>query len=528
MTALAARRIANESDAADRDWAGRLFWLGVLPLALGLRLWGIETQNLWLDELYSIDVARKPLIEIVQCAAADVHPPLFYFVLKAWMRLFGDSALATRSLSAVASVAALVSAFRLIAQRYGGGVALTAALLMSVSAHQIFFAQEARMYALVMALVLGAARGYARWRETGAERGLAIYFWCSLAALYCHYFAALAVLAFNAHFLLSALGPRRAGTRRQARRWLGAQGAMALLYAPWVEVIIAQMQRGQAWRKPLTLTDAAWQTLGYVQETTLGYAVYLDHVREWLTRLAAESGALPQGFFWQPLALNILLILFFAGLALWELCRCLWLARTDAQAALPVLLLVLPLGLASALSLRKGGMELARYLIFTTPAVWFFIAAALHSISQRRLRGALIAFCVGGLFWQGARVHYATTARDSDLRPALAFIQRQAQPGDRVVIDPDAADVCLTYYAPRYGLGEMIYPTQRAPTGEPTGHNQLDRLPHETGVWRAWVILDYRSERFDSLAVAGFQIERVTDFPSDYPKTRVVEIRRRR
>ncbi len=526
MTALAASRTAEEPAVAGRDWTGRLFWLGVLPLAIGLRLWGIETQNLWLDELYSLDVARKSLGEIVECAAADVHPPLFYFVLKAWTRLFGDSAAAARSLSAVASVAALISTFRLIAPRYGGGPALTTALLMAVSAHQIFFAQEARMYALVMALTLGALRGYALWREMGVERGLAIYFWCSLAALYCHYFAALAVLALNAHFLLSAFGPTRAATRRQARRWLGAQGALALLYAPWVEVMLAQLRRGQAWRKPLTVTDAAWQALGYAQEMTLGHAAYLDHIREWLARLVAEHVALPRSFFLQPLAFNVCLILLFAGLMAQGLWHCLRLARTDARAALPILFLALPLLAASALSLRKGGLELARYLLFTTPAAWFFIAAALHRIGAPRLRVALIAFCAGSLFWQGARIHYATTARDSDLRPALAFIRQRAQPGDRLAIDPDAVDVCLTYYAPRYGLGEAIYPPQRVPTGEPTGHSQLDRLAREAAVRRAWVILDYRSERFDALAAPGFRIERIVDFPSDYPKTRVVELTR--
>ncbi|MCS7080133.1 MAG: glycosyltransferase family 39 protein [Chloracidobacterium sp.] len=525
---MSAHAVAAHAEPAARvgDWTSRVFWFGVLPLAVGLRLWGIETQNLWLDELYSIDVARKSLTEIVRCAAADVHPPLFYVVLKAWMRLFGDGAAAVRSLSVAASIAALVSAFRLIAPRYGGGAALTTTLLMAVSAHQIFFAQEARMYAPVTALVLGATHGYALWREAGVERGLAVYFWCSLAALYCHYFAALAVLVFNLHVLLSAYGPTRAGTRRQVRRWLGVQVVTALLYAPWVGVMVAQMRRGQTWRKPLTLADAAWQALGYLQETTLGHAVYLDHVREWLTKLFVENVALPRSFFQQPLAFNVLFIVFLGGWAAWGLWRCLRLARTDVRAALPILLLVVPLSAASVLSLRKGGMELGRYLMFTTPAVWFLIAAGLHDIGVRWLRVVLIGFCVGGLFWQGARVHYATTARDSDLRPALAFIRQNLQPGDRVVIDPDAVDVCLNYYAPRYGLGEAVYPTQTVPTGEPNGHSQLDRLPLESAVQRAWVMLDYRSERFERLAVPGFQALRVMDFPSEYPKVRVVELRR--
>lgn len=509
-----------------RDWSGWLFWCGVLPLALVLRGWHIEQQNLWLDELYSLDVARRPLTEIVRCAAADVHPPLFYILLKIWMNLFGDSAAAVRSLSVVASLAAVVSVFRLVAPRYGGQVALTTTLLMSVSAHQIFFAQEARMYPLVMALVLGALRGYAQWREHGIERGLAVYVWLALAAMYCHYFAVLAVVAVNAHFLWSAWGVTRAATRRQARRWVIAQGVIGLLYAPWIEILLAQMQRGQTWRKPLTLADAGWQVVGYFQEAMLGHAVYLDHVREWFTRLVVENVHLPGSFFWQPLTFNIGFILFLTvlmSLGVWHLLK---LARTDVRAALPVLFLALPLLLASALSLRKGSMELARYLMFTTPAVWFFTAAGLYRVRTPWVRLAWIGFCVGTLFWQGTRIHYGTTARDSDLRPALAFIRREAQDGERVVIDPDAMDVCLAYYAPRYGLENLTYTAQMTPTGEPTGHRQLERLKAEARVRRAWVILDYRSAHFASPSVPGFHVVRQVDFPSNYPKVRVIEVTR--
>ncbi|MGQ9896147.1 MAG: glycosyltransferase family 39 protein [Acidobacteriota bacterium] len=509
-----------------QGWSGWLFWCGVLPLALVLRSWRIEQQNLWLDELYSLDVARRPLTEIVRCAAADIHPPLFYILLKIWVNLFGDSAAAIRSLSVVASLAALVSVFRLVAPRYGGQMALTTVLLMTVSAHQIFFAQEARMYSIVMAFVLTALRGYAMWREAGVERGLAIYLWFALAAMYCHYFAVLAVVAINVHFGLSAFGSTRATTRRQARRWFTAQGVLALLYAPWLEVLVTQMQRGQSWRKPLTLAETGWQVVGYFQETTLGHAVYLDHIRNWFARLVVENLSLPASFFWQPLTFNIAFMVLLGALMSVGLWHNLKLARTDIRAALPLLFLGLPLLCASALAQSKGSMELGRYLIFTTPAVWLFIANGLHQVRTKWSRLVLIGLCVGTLFWQGTRIHYSTTARDSDLRPALERIRREARPGERVVIDPDALDVCLAYYAPRYGLESLTYAAQIVPTGEPTGHSQLERLKVDGDVKRAWIILDYRSALFTSPAFPGFHITRQIDFPSEYPKVRVIEVTR--
>ena len=59
--------------------------------------------------------------EIAAAAAADIHPPGYYWLLKVWSLLFGDSAAAMRGLSAtvgVLLVALIVTvAFRIAHER---------------------------------------------------------------------------------------------------------------------------------------------------------------------------------------------------------------------------------------------------------------------------------------------------------------------------------------------------------------------------------------------------------------------------
>ncbi|MFZ5845548.1 MAG: hypothetical protein ACOY0S_03720, partial [Patescibacteria group bacterium] len=57
------------------------------------------TQSLWRDEAFSILTAQKPLGEIV--GKLGLEPPLYYVLLHFWLKLFGTSEIASRSLSLV-------------------------------------------------------------------------------------------------------------------------------------------------------------------------------------------------------------------------------------------------------------------------------------------------------------------------------------------------------------------------------------------------------------------------------------------
>src|SRR5438874_2453036 len=73
----------------------------VLFLALLLRHFELGTTVLAVQEAFSWRLTSYPSAEVVQRTAADVHPPLYYLLLKAWVLLCGDSPGALRSFSVV-------------------------------------------------------------------------------------------------------------------------------------------------------------------------------------------------------------------------------------------------------------------------------------------------------------------------------------------------------------------------------------------------------------------------------------------
>jgi hypothetical protein len=125
-----------------------------LLLATLLRFYYIDASSLWNDEGNSWAMLSRSFGEIAAAAAADIHPPGYYWLLKLWSMLFGDSAAAMRSLSAALGVllVALIAAIALRAARTRAGwrwFPVLAVFLAAVNPFQIYYSQEARMYMLL-------------------------------------------------------------------------------------------------------------------------------------------------------------------------------------------------------------------------------------------------------------------------------------------------------------------------------------------------------------------------------------------
>ena len=64
----------------------RDLWLltPLLILAFALRIAGLAAHNIWWDEGIGVWLARMPAWEIIQWTAGDVHPPIYYLLLRGW------------------------------------------------------------------------------------------------------------------------------------------------------------------------------------------------------------------------------------------------------------------------------------------------------------------------------------------------------------------------------------------------------------------------------------------------------------
>jgi hypothetical protein len=139
-----------------QQW-GRWVTLGLIFLAYALYVYQLDAQSLWRDEALSVVRAQQPLAmqfanrNIVDgMEVPDVHPPLYFLILHGWRLLAGESEFALRYPSMMVMVLALAM-FHAVGRRiWGRESAIWTVSLAVISPFFLWYAQEARMYTLVV------------------------------------------------------------------------------------------------------------------------------------------------------------------------------------------------------------------------------------------------------------------------------------------------------------------------------------------------------------------------------------------
>src|SRR5256714_730085 len=205
------------------------------------RLWHLTAACLWFDEIFSLHAARHTWVELWRFAAADlIHPPLFYALLKIWMAVGGDSLLWLRLLPALTAIAALVP-FLLLARelRLLPSATNFALLLLASNGYLIKYAQELRMYSLLLLLTLVSLWLFAKLLHAPrATRALLLALTiANLLLAYTHYYG-LGVVACEAVLLAFK-------DRRKLAPFLSTCAVVALLFAPWVVCVVGASAEGR-------------------------------------------------------------------------------------------------------------------------------------------------------------------------------------------------------------------------------------------------------------------------------------------
>jgi len=231
-----------------------------------LRTGGIEA-GYWTDEGLALGIASLPPWEIPAGLAQDGSPPLYFLVLSAWTALVGTGEVATHALSLLIALAAVPVAWWAGRSLFGSRAGLMAALLAALHPYLTFYAQETRMYALVVLLSMLAAAGFACAFALGRRRWLVVFVLATAALLYTHNWG-LFLVGGSVAALALVWARRPAARRALARDAVAAYGALTLLYAPWVPTLVAQARR----------TGAPWSSRPGPEELAVTIAIALGAV----------------------------------------------------------------------------------------------------------------------------------------------------------------------------------------------------------------------------------------------------------
>jgi mannosyltransferase len=207
--------------------------LGAITLlAAALRLAFIDRPSLFYDEVVVMKLAAEggPAALLKRLPELDAtRAPLHPLLLQGWLALFGPSPLAGRLFSALCGVLTVVVVNRVGRRAFDRPTALWAAYLCAISPMQVRYAQEVRMYALLVLETCLAWDLLLSFRDSAGRLKEAAYLGCLVALGYTHPLGLCMVAALALGYLSD-----RAGSRLAPRRWLTIQGAAALAVAPWI------------------------------------------------------------------------------------------------------------------------------------------------------------------------------------------------------------------------------------------------------------------------------------------------------
>ncbi len=403
----------------------------ILLLAFALRVYRLDAQSLWWDESLSVYRATRDwatffanTILIQNVVTVDTLPQGYFFWLRLLVPLTGISEFALRFFSVAANVATIPLLYALARRWCSAPVGALAALLGALSPFYVWYAQEARPYALVLLwstlAVYALTRGLDARRSTRpVSRWLIVYVFAAAASIYTHYYS---IFLLPFHIALIAILVWRTPP---ARGWILLPAlplASAVLLIPQViasmagnvgigpravplDIILRDLHNSFSVGVTLDLEQAAWIDVTMLALLGVGLA---------FTAPKPNRGFGMREFRWGILAYLLV----------------------------PVIVVYLA-------SFLRPLYQNSRYLIAISPAFYVGVAAGIVALARRRRIWALAAL---GVFVVGAAMSLGNWYFDprwgkDDHRAWAEYLRARVRPDDFLILNSPHTEELYRYYA---------------------------------------------------------------------------------
>lgn len=387
-------------------------------VAYALRVGTLTLQSLWVDEGYALYFTDGDFLKVMHTIVQPRHNgPLFYFLLFWWRRAAGDSDFAVRYLSVMLNVLTLPLLFRWAKRLFAERTALIACWLFSFSPFSLWFAQEAKMYALHMMVATASSLVLTEAFLRGGWWRWVLYAFLTSTVLYSHFFGAFLVATQLGMALL--LGRSR---RQRLLTYFATMLLLGLAHTPLLRVgwrILRYYEPRDLWR--------SFVPLGTMIRDAVGNYFY---------RLSAPLVS------WPAFLLPAGLIL--AGVVTLTRRRGQQERWTAALQAIAPVLIFYPISF-------RAPVYAAKYLSAVVPALFILVAWGIESLARLwRPLGALLLI-LGMLMMNGiVRDLTDPSFQRADWRFVARYLETHEGPNDIVIVSA----FYNTYLLNRYYQGQ--------------------------------------------------------------------------
>ena len=465
-----------------------LFTLFIFSLAI--RVAFISQKNLWFDEVFSWHLSMTSFYDIIVRTANDIHPPLYYFTLKIWNLVFGDSVASMRLLSALFTSGSVFFLYPICRRFMDPLQSLLVILLYSLSPLNLYYSQEVRMSAMNLFLNLGSLYFLLKLTDRipspagfYKDRNAVLFILFTSAALYTHYFSFF-ILAAELVFVTYCYFR----SPKDLKVFIYVFATIGILYLAWIPDLLTHFTRGQSWRTPQSISAVLNEYLNYSKDLSLGlYYYYADYrVMEYL-----------KYFIYFFFAASIAAVFLKRG------------ALKNKYLNLVLLAVFVPLLLAGILSFNQK-IEFYRYLSILVPYISIMLVYGfMNSVSKAAGIVILILFMLVNIY--GISTHFNFDFKNDDYRALISDVESRFKPGERIYVEPHYNGWVIDYYRKQENL--KLPP----PAFVRYGWNEVMDSISIQKPESFWVVLDYSA--VDTSKYSSYRSELNSKFIEEYRNT---------
>lgn len=247
----------------------------LLLLAIGafIRFHNLTYSSLWLDEIFSMRGAspESSLQEVYEYSKHD-QPPVFFFLLNLWLKLFGYTDFAGRAITCLYGLMGIAAMFFLGREVKNEKLGLMAALVTTINWFHTDISKEIRFYPLVFFLAAMSYLFFLRSIKKTRPTDLLLYSLFTAVLLNTHYYGLVLFVSQLLIFILVVIFYKREPRLIIGGLLAGILSGLSLVH--WLPVFLSDLQissfhvKAVKWDFPFQF---AWS---YVREP-VAFAIYI-------------------------------------------------------------------------------------------------------------------------------------------------------------------------------------------------------------------------------------------------------------
>ena len=221
--------------------------LSVIVLGALFFLFGCFQNSLWYDESYTVGLVSHSLFDSIKWAIYDVHPHLYYVMLKLFTMIFGNSLPVMRIFSTIGAILFVSLGYTHIRRDFGKKIGFWFSFCTVFSTMMLKYSLEIRMYTWAAYFVsLAVIYAFRSYNEPDNKKSRLLFILFSVLSAYTHYFGLFTVAILNLVMLYATNKEKRS-----MKTWLINAAWQIGCYIPGALIFLYQ----------ITLGGASWITI---------------------------------------------------------------------------------------------------------------------------------------------------------------------------------------------------------------------------------------------------------------------------